>query len=267
MTNTKPETSLGLILQAFKFLRVLFVPLTFICALYSLPTYFFVDNLETAFLGWVQDKSAGSAFKWIVLGVVLTLLLPFRQAAQIGVMNAKRLGQEWTLAETFWLGVRYWRPLFVVNLIRAYLIVALVLVVDYSAVSSSGLTASLTGVAVSKGMRELVAPLQMVGALYIVVCLAYFDFLIVLKAKSALDALVESVRMVWKQSGKLLIQMLALSIILVLLLKGLKTQVNALVFEGIRFFLIVVSINLTQALCFVYFWNARDELNPKEERS
>ena len=230
--------------EAFKFFYEHFFALTLAVVLLGAPEFFLVGNFLERYPGLL---TATDLMLVLVLLVLLALFAPFRQAGLIVVMNAKRLGKTVTGLETLQAGLRYWQPLFGLNLVRMFLIVFLVVVVSF--ISK---TAPMAGQPQSLWVLMVVG-----GTFYMIVRFAYFDALIVLESRTALEALTLSMErtatnwaLLWSVIG-LTLGFLFLRMIAFKFPDPLIAQILG---QGLLPMLWLCSLHV---VCFTFFWNTR----------
>ncbi len=232
--------------QALRFFTTHFTPLVLLCLLYTLPDYLIKAYLSAAYPKLTQEAEVKAAL--FILCIPL-LFAPLRQAAQIYLMYAKRSGKSWSVAGALWVGLLFWPRLFLVNLVRLILIVALFLIVQ----RFSGLVGD------SAVARFLLLLALIFGIVYIIVRFAYFDFLIVLERQTAFKAIKMSLQLTSNNARELLSSLLPISIFFVLM-QGSATDVSDRSVASVMDLLFdTLQLSLVQAIFFTYFWNIRYE--------
>ena len=236
------------LLQTLKFFWMHIFDLSVVCFLYMLPDYLFFKYFASNYPGIFTGENPALAILTIL---VVVLFLSFRQAALVYVMNTKRLAEMQTLGEillgTVRVGIQSWRALWVVNIIRFILMASVVTGAYFLATSFS--VSGETGVGIFWGAT-------LAGTIYIFTRLAYFDFLIVLKQKTAQEAL----RLSFKQTTgnwSLFLGVTAITLVLAYFIvqEHHITLANEWIGDFRRLFLQMLLICLVQVLCFLHFSN------------
>ncbi len=250
------------LLQTLKFSWDHMFVLSGVCLLYLLPDYLFFKYFASNYPGIFTGEEVLLA---ILTVLVVLLFASFRQAALVYVMNTKRLAEVQTFGEillgTVRAGIYHWRALWVVNIIRFILMATAVVGAYFLARSFS--VSGVVGVGIFWGTA-------LAGTIYIFTRLAYFDFLIVLKQQSALDALRLSFKLT-TGNWSLFLGVTAVTGVLAYFIvqEHNITLANEWIGDFRRLFLQMLLTCLVQVLCFMHFGNcvpagsgAAGDLNP-----